>query len=318
VLLDKCVEPLGDRVLESIAQAASSVVLVAPFIKRAALANVLEAVGPDVALSCYTRWRPEEIAAGISDLEAWPLLRERNGSLRLRYDLHAKVFRADDVCFVGSANVTLAALGWTPAANLELLVPIPADHEILAAFFEELDRRTVEVTDAIHAEMLEVVKAFPVAPASHHVTSAEEVLGSLVGWIPRCRVPGNHNLYRTYTKRWNMVNSTTYEDAARDLAALGVPEGSTSELVFAKHVAAVLRQSPVVALVAERAGEPIRPEEGQRLISQELGYGNGPDGEITGEEWTTLRSWITTFLADEFRERQGVSGPELIRGSRIV
>src|ERR1022692_1775427 len=180
--MPRSVTSLGDQVTELIAGATSSVVIVAPFIKRAPLERLLEAVAPEIALSCYTRWRPDEIAAGVSDLEVWPLLRARNGTLRLRYDLHAKVFQADGLCLVGSANVTLAALGWAPAANLELLVPVSADDEVLAAFFDELDRKTVEVTDAIHAEMLEVVNAFPGTPAVHDV-AAEEEPSSLAGWL---------------------------------------------------------------------------------------------------------------------------------------
>jgi hypothetical protein len=115
-----------------------------------------------------------------------------------------------------------------------------------------------------------------------------------------------------------MVNSTTYEDAKRDLAVLGVPEGIGFEREFLKLVAAVLRQNPFVVFVAERAKDRIRPEDGQKLVHQELGFGNGPDGEITGEEWATLRAWLTTFLSDEFRERQGDSGPELVRSVRIA
>jgi hypothetical protein len=312
------IEPPGDRIVETIARATSSVVLVAPFIKRASLERLVRTIAPGVPLSCYTRWRPEEIAAGISDLDVWPLLRERNGSLRLRYDLHAKVYRADDICFVGSANLTMAGLGWTAAANLEVLVPIPADNQLLTEFFHELDQRAVEVTDNIYAEMVEVVRAFPTTPAPHIVVGVEDDPGSLIGWVPRCRVPGNHNLYRTYNKQWNMVNQTTYEDATRDLAALRVPAGIASEPVFVKHIAAVLRQSPVVAVVTLRAKDPILPEEGQRIVTQELGYGNGAHGEVTGEEWFTLRAWITTFLADEFRERQGQGGPELVRSVRIA
>lgn len=306
---------LGDRVREFVSHARSSVVLVAPFIKRDPLDRLLTAIGPDVSVSCYTRWRHEEIAAGISDLEVWPTLRARGGSLRLRYDLHAKVYKADEMCLVGSANLTLAALGWTPTSNLELLVPIMLNEEDVAAFFRELDERSIEVTDAIHAEMVEVVSSL----ASSSAPSADRREdGPLVGWVPRCRVPGNHNLYRTYSQQWNMVNQTTYADAAEDLAALGVPAGIHSESVFMKYVASLLRQSPVTAVVAARAKDAIRPDAGQRLVAYELGYGNGPHGEATGEEWSTLRAWLTAFLGDEFRERHGDSGPELVRGMKIA
>jgi hypothetical protein len=311
-------EPLGNRLVRHLAQAVSSVVLVAPFIKEEPLVRLLDVLRPSVELRCYTRWRPEEVAAGVSDLDIWPLLRDRNGALHLRYDLHAKVFCADRKCLVGSANLTLAALGWKPASNLEVLVDIAADQQVLVDFFKELDQKTVRVTDAIYTEMRDLASMVRRASPYAVVTEQEEDEGSLGNWVPRCRVPGNHNLYRTYKKQWNTVAAATYEDATRDIMALGIPEGVASEAAFLRCVAVLLRQAPAVALIAERSKEAIGSAEGQELITRELGYGNGPNGEISGEEWTTLRTWITTFLSCEFRERQGDNGPELVKGRRIA
>lgn len=313
-------ETHGDRIIKSVGRATSTVILVAPFIKHFALQRILEAAGRGVAISCYTRWRPEEIAAGVSDIEVWPLLRDRHGSLRLRYDLHAKVYCADDECLVGSANLTSAGLGWANAPSLEVLVPTHIRHDALIAFFDHLKRGTTEVNDTLYAEMRDVVTNLPVTVRNHLLSgyNDEGKTVSLASWLPRCRIPGNHNLYRTYVKQWQMVNRTTYEDALNDLTVLNIPEGIESEFTFFKYVAAVLRQNPVVAFVAERAKDPILPSAGQQLITGQLGYGNGPNGEITGEEWTTLRTWISTFLGDEFRQRQGDSGPELVRSVRIA
>jgi hypothetical protein len=308
----------GDLLLEHLMRAESSVVLVAPFIKRETLNRLLDIVRPGVPLTCYTRWRPEEIVAGVSDLSIWPLLRARNAALYLRYDLHAKVFRADEVCLIGSANLTLAALGWKAASNLEILIDFPADHRTIVDFFLQLNDRAVRVTDEIYSEMEDLVGLFSRTPAYTMMADRERRAESLASWLPRCRVPGNHNLYRTYTKQWNMVSGATYEDAMSDIVALGIPEGIDQEVVFLRQVATLLRQTPAVALVSERSREAIQPAEGQRLITEELGFGNGPNAEITGEEWTTLRTWIITFLPKEFRERQGQGGPELIKGTRIA
>jgi hypothetical protein len=51
--------------------------LVAPFIKVGALRRILDVVPQTIPVTCVTRWRPEEIAAGVSDLEVWPLLNDR-------------------------------------------------------------------------------------------------------------------------------------------------------------------------------------------------------------------------------------------------
>ncbi len=65
----------GEELLALCAQAEDDVVLVAPFVKRAALEQVLAAIpvgGPTIR--CVARWRPEEIAAGACDVEIFDVV----------------------------------------------------------------------------------------------------------------------------------------------------------------------------------------------------------------------------------------------------
>lgn len=104
---------LGTQLEQLCAAGRRDILLVAPFVKAHTLERLLGQVAAEVAVRCVTRWRPEEIVAGVSDLEVWPLLRDRvQSSLWLHPDLHAKLYRADDTCLIGSANITDTALGW--------------------------------------------------------------------------------------------------------------------------------------------------------------------------------------------------------------
>ena len=67
----------GDLVAELFASAEREVIIVAPFIRSAALARLLEAVPEGVRTKIVTRWRPLDILAGASDLG---VLRYRGGS----------------------------------------------------------------------------------------------------------------------------------------------------------------------------------------------------------------------------------------------
>src|SRR4051812_7869721 len=126
---------LGDRLLRLVEGADGLVILAAPFMKGHALERVLERVPTASDLVCVTRWRLEELAAGVSDLEVWPLLIRRGRSrLLLRHELHAKYYRAGPRCLVGSANLTGAALGWSAKANLELLIELGAEDVQLAGW----------------------------------------------------------------------------------------------------------------------------------------------------------------------------------------
>ena len=71
-----------------------------------------------------TRWRLADLLAGVADLGVYDAAVAKGAHLYLRYDLHAKLFVADDRCLVGSANVTDTALGWRSPENLELLVTV--------------------------------------------------------------------------------------------------------------------------------------------------------------------------------------------------
>ena len=61
----------GERVKALVAGARSRVVLCSPFIKAKVFAIILDAVPTGVPVRIVTRWRPDEIAAGLSDLEVF-------------------------------------------------------------------------------------------------------------------------------------------------------------------------------------------------------------------------------------------------------
>ena len=149
---------LGDH-LERLCQSTTQILwLVAPFIKQATLKRLLEQVAPVVTVNCVTRWRPDEIVAGVSDLEVWLLIRERpNSTLWLRSDLHAKYYRGDQQVLIGSANLTNTALGWSPRPNLELLI----SSDLLPKFEQELLTGSVMVDNSIYEQVKQVVEALP-------------------------------------------------------------------------------------------------------------------------------------------------------------
>ena len=144
----------GDDLRELMAAAEEEIVLAAPFIKVSALAGVLEHASQRVRVTCITRWRAEEVAAGVSDLAVFDVLGARAGATLLLWPrLHAKYFRADHRCLIGSANVTGRALGWVRPANVELLVGLPSTHPRLAAF----EQRAITEAQPATAELRELM-----------------------------------------------------------------------------------------------------------------------------------------------------------------
>ena len=74
---------IGDQLEGLCSRAINNLILVTPFVKMNTLTKILKSVNEDVNLCCVTRWRPEEIATGVSDIDVWPVLRDRWGRMDL-------------------------------------------------------------------------------------------------------------------------------------------------------------------------------------------------------------------------------------------
>ena len=114
----------GERIRLLFEDVDDDVAIIAPFIKVDALHSLLSVIPSNSRLRCITRWIPREIAAGVSDLQVFEVLRERGNARVLLVDnLHAKMYIAGSRCLVGSANLTLAGLGERgQQSNIEVLV----------------------------------------------------------------------------------------------------------------------------------------------------------------------------------------------------
>lgn len=257
------------------------------------MGRLLEAVPLETKLLVTTRWRPEEVRAGVSDLSVLDVLNDRGSSLMLRDDLHAKYYRADQRVFIGSANVTAQALGWADPSNLELLEELPVTTQWIEQFEADLLSAAIEATQEIRDLVLEAVAAFPARAA---ITSEDrpESHVSIPKWTPALRNP--QDLFTYYVSEGSAdLPRATLQAAARDLAVLRVPPDLAEES-FRAYVAAVLLQMPVVRKVdlyveVERRFGAIRD-----LIRRTT------DGtlEEANRSWQTLMRWLLYFLPGRY------------------
>jgi hypothetical protein len=293
-------EGLGQR-LEALASSArKQIVVVAPFIKRAALQRLLANAPAATPLLCVTRWRVDEIACGVSDLAVWEDLAARgNASLLLVKDLHAKFYRCDNLVMIGSHNVTGTALGFRQPSNLELSVELEADMRT-AAFEARLEVLAVPATRQLYEAMLLLVAAMPSdlpPPGSGKGAAGDD--GPTVaasqpdwsGWLPVCRTPSA--LFDAYAGRFDELTQATRDGALADLTNLSPPAGLNRQQ-FEAFVGAAVLSSPMVAKLAEFAIVPRRFGEMRALLRN-----MSPAGAATGDWQTTMR-WLLHFLPDRF------------------
>lgn len=297
---------IGQQLLDLLGEAKARVLLVAPFMKLEAATRTLAAVPATVGeIRLVTRWKPEEVAAGVSDLEILDLVGGRLGaSLLLHPCLHAKLYRADDRCLVGSANLTSKALGWAAPPNIELLVEYDtADPSIQALekqLLEDAIPATPEIRAAVAAAAASVTRILPGSPEP------------VEAWLPSCPAP--ERLYNVYAdfETFRLADSST-EAGRADLRVLDIP-GGLSEGAFHQFVIATFSQMPLVQRIKSRLVGATTDEGGSRMLSEELDPLQLPYGD-SQIAWEIFKRWLMVFGGGEFRLR--AVGEEVIRGKQL-
>jgi hypothetical protein len=298
--------PLGDELINLLKQARDQVLIVAPFIKVDAASKALEAI-PDVVrdVRVVTRWKAQDVAAGVTDLDVLDRVMERPGaSLLLHPCLHAKLYRADKLCLVGSANLTSKALGWACPPNLELLLSYdPSDRSIRefeSSLLETTIPATIEIKSAVAAEAAKLPVAAPVAEEPFEY------------WLPSCSAP--ERLFNVYADYQLFRLSDSAAQAGRDdLRVLGIPSG-LPESAFHQFVMAAFGQMPVVQRIKQRLVGPTNSALGAQMISEIVPPDRVPFGDPE-MAWEILQRWLLTFGGGEFRLRS--SGEELVRSKQL-
>ena len=297
---------LGTELSKLCAEANKELLLVAPFIKASVIERLLDEISSGVSLKCITRWFPEEIVAGVSDLEVWNLVQNRpNSSLWLRSDLHAKYYRADSRCLVGSANLTGKALGWSNSPNLELLAPLSADEPTIKAFETELLKACIPVTEDLFEQMSLAVQLLAeqapnaIAP-SYRVEIPEENIANnnstnLDAWLPTLRNP--EDLYLAYSGQAEKLSTASKIAASTDLRSLPLIS-NLSQKTFKAYVGTLLLQKPIIQKVDSFVKTPQRFGTVKILLNS-LPCAANPHFNAE-RAWQTLMRWLLYFFPNRY------------------
>ena len=113
---------LFPRVREHLLHATKSVVIVSAYIRSNTLKNLLCGINSNVSITIYARWQIKDLISGASDVMVPNVAQDYNASFLIYPHLHAKIYVADELALVGSANATARGLGSIGSHNLEVLV----------------------------------------------------------------------------------------------------------------------------------------------------------------------------------------------------
>lgn len=290
---------LGDKLVSAGGKAEHEVLLIAPFAKVGALSRVIAVVPESVPIRCVTRWRLEEIAAGVSDLNCYQLLAGRAGSsLFLCPNLHTKYFRFDSLAFLGSANLTQAALGWSQSSNAEALIEFKSEELEATEFFEgSILSNSVEVDGALYAEFMAMLSEYKFEPLPKDLIEAEEAspffsLNNTLLWVPSCRSP--EYLFKIYKGNNDAMSIDGTRAALVDLRYLDLP-GNLSESSFYQTIQSRLLMLPILKALDKFVVHPRRFGEMRNWTREYLDVENATDS------WQTIMRWLTYFLPHRYQ-----------------
>lgn len=289
--------------LSAIAASRERVVIAAPFIKAVAFERLARQVPANVELVVFTRWRPEEVRAGVSDLSVFQHCAERGYSRVLLVDsLHAKYYRAAPSVFVGSANVTGAALGWSTSPNIELLCRLDYS-EKWAEFEQKLESLAIPATSGVRDAVAAAASALPPVLAFHSEefseANAPASSTSPAGWwLPTCRAP--ESLFDCYCGKIDAISEATRSACRIDLAALALPT-DLSAAQFDLWMRSALMQKRFFATVETMIEDGPRFGELKRRLSRRLG--DLGDARDRSETLQIVMRWLVHFFPDRFRIR---------------
>jgi hypothetical protein len=284
----------GERIKALVAQAKSEVIIFAPFIKTVPLKLILGAVPNGVPVRVITRWRALEVALGVSDLEVFDVINDReNTELRLIDELHAKLFVADDKCLAGSANVTAAALGWSKTPNLELLLDAGRENPYIEALISRIQGAEL-ATYQLRASVEEEAKQVSNPQIEDFLALDEDQLKAAVRpWLPKCAAPDKLFLvYKDPTA--NLMAGGTRDDASSDLLALLPPKNLTKS-EFVSYIGETIQRLPAFQQVVSKVPERVNDAHGQRIISE---IRSDLSSSECNKQWIIVRDWISIFLSE--------------------
>ena len=235
--------------------------IVAPFVKLDALERLFESTRPDAGLKLVCRWRPDDLIAGVSDLEVFHYLGSKNCELYVNERIHMKLYVFESNTAVStSANLTLRGLGYVDIdrANIE----VGSDVELNATDWVNLYsvvRGSRLMTSEIYARFEEYVRANPPPPPT---PAAPDLLGPAkrftLASLPATERPEQlADFY--FDPRASRDGSEAVRRAFLDLANFGIPPG-LSRVEFENVLGSAFRVNPFVLEFVEylRAEKSLR------------------------------------------------------------
>lgn len=147
--------PVGPRIVHRLKEKHSIRLIIAPFIQRVAIRNLLDSIGSCDDVKVVTRWNSQDITSGVSDVEVFSECQDRGISMYVHSRIHLKLLVATgNQSFVSSANMTKSGYGYGNHPNIEAGVWVENTIDDWINIYSLLEG-SIRVTEEIYHKALE-------------------------------------------------------------------------------------------------------------------------------------------------------------------
>ena len=234
------------KILENQIRSNDDILLIlVPFIKLQALVRLYSLNLKRNRIKVVCRWRPEDIVAGVSDLEIYPFLKQSGCELYINSNIHLKLYVFEsNTAFNTSGNMTLRGLGYSDSANIEVGNMVSLTTSDWTKIYHVINSSRL-VTDDIYQRFKEYSTQHP--PVSRPLSPIELLPAAktyTISSLPATESPKKlADFYFSHGQQ-----KASLEDirrAAHDLAIFGISAGlSNSE--FDKRLGDAFSRTPFV------------------------------------------------------------------------
>lgn len=237
-------------------------------------------------------------------------MHERPGSTLLVHPhLHAKFFAADDLCLVGSANLTHTALGWRSPSNVELLVELDTPKHGLDGWWAELLANSIVATQDMKFALAKQAELLRLSgnPIDRPEADPEDAQSRPV-WAPQC--PRCSGLWEVYIGDEDQMPASAMRSAKDDLEVLAIPPG-LNEVGFREALTTIFRSSQVVQEIEQLANSGLTDAAAHTLLQSlcDISEKESP------RRWQLVKGWLSDLYPGEYRIE--ASQEVLIRGRTL-
>ncbi len=163
------------RGISGFLQRSNGIKIFSAYIKLDALKSLIEGFEEKIDYVCV-RWEPKDFLTGVSDIEIYSYLKDKNISLFFNQRLHAKaILSVDNNCIIGSNNITNKGLNTNNKSDYNYEVACEIDNISASErlFFDYIVQSSTLVTDEIYLQFKDKIESSEIVGGFKNTFSIE-------------------------------------------------------------------------------------------------------------------------------------------------